>query len=70
MRLVRVVLIALSLRADPWDEKQQQIFPRKYFMEQICGVFTESGRTVPVILGGYPIVTLEKQLLNMIVNLV
>ena len=32
----------------PWNEKQQQIFPRKYFMEQICGVFTESGRSVPV----------------------
>ena len=32
----------------PWNEKQQHIFPRKYFMEQICGVFTESGRAVPV----------------------
>ena len=32
----------------PWNEKQQQIFPRKYFMEQICGVFTESGLAVPV----------------------
>ena len=32
----------------PWNEKQQQIFPRKYFIEQICGVFTESGRAVPV----------------------
>lgn len=32
----------------PWNEKHQQIFPRKYFMEQICGVFSESGRAVPV----------------------
>ena len=32
----------------PWNEKDQQLFPRKYFMEQICGVFAQSGRSVPV----------------------
>ena len=31
-----------------WNEKHQQLFPRKYFMEQICGVFATSGRSVPV----------------------
>ena len=31
-----------------WNEKQQQLFPRKYFMEQTCGVFSTSGRSVPV----------------------
>jgi len=31
-----------------WNEKQQQLFPRKYFLEQICGVMATSGRGVPV----------------------
>jgi hypothetical protein len=31
-----------------WNEKDQHLFPRKYFMEQICGVFATSGRSVPV----------------------
>ncbi len=31
-----------------WNEKDQQLYPRKYFMEQICGVFSTSGRAVPV----------------------
>ena len=31
-----------------WNEKQQQLFPRKYFLEQICGVMATSGRSVPV----------------------
>lgn len=31
-----------------WNEKDQQLYPRKYFMEQICGVFATSGRAVPV----------------------
>ena len=31
-----------------WNEKQQQLLPRKYFMEQICGVFATTGRSVPV----------------------
>ncbi len=31
-----------------WNEKEQHLFPRKYFMEQICGVFSTSGRAVPV----------------------
>ncbi len=31
-----------------WNEKEQHLFPRKYFMEQICGVMSTSGRGVPV----------------------
>mgnify|MGYP001167950367 CR=1 FL=1 len=31
-----------------WNEKEQQLFPRKYFLEQICGVMATSGKTVPV----------------------
>ena len=31
-----------------WNEKEQHLYPRKYFMEQICGVFAKSGRVVPV----------------------
>ena len=31
-----------------WNEKAQQLYPRKYFMEQICGVFATSNRAVPV----------------------
>src|ERR1700712_1460669 len=32
----------------PWNEREQQLFPRKYFMEQICGVFASSKRSVPI----------------------
>ena len=31
-----------------WNEKEQHLFPRRYFMEQICGVMATSGRAVPV----------------------
>ena len=31
-----------------WNEKEQHLYPRKPFMEQICGVFATSGRGVPV----------------------
>lgn len=31
-----------------WNEKGQHLYPRKYFMEQICGVFATNGRSVPV----------------------
>ncbi|MEO2035228.1 MAG: hypothetical protein ABGZ35_24375 [Planctomycetaceae bacterium] len=31
-----------------WNEKEQQLFPRKYFMEQICGVIATSGRAIPI----------------------
>lgn len=31
-----------------WNEKDQNLYPRKYFMEQICGVFAKSGNAVPV----------------------
>ncbi len=31
-----------------WNEKEQQLFPRKFFMEQIAGVMATSKRAVPV----------------------
>jgi len=31
-----------------WNEKEQHLYPRKHFMEQICGVFATSGRSVPI----------------------
>ena len=31
-----------------WNEKQQHLFPRKHFMEQICGVLATSDRAVPI----------------------
>jgi len=31
-----------------WNEKEQHLFPRKYFMEQISGVMATSGRAVPI----------------------
>ena len=31
-----------------WNEKDQHLFPRRYFMEQICGVMATSGRGVPI----------------------
>jgi hypothetical protein len=31
-----------------WNEKQQQLYPRRHFMEQICGVMGSSGRGVPI----------------------
>ena len=32
----------------PWNEKEQHLYPRKYFMEQVCGVMATSGRAVPI----------------------
>ena len=31
-----------------WNEKEQHLYPRKYFMEQICGVMATSKRAVPI----------------------
>jgi hypothetical protein len=31
-----------------WNEKEQHLYPRKYFMEQACGVMARSGRAVPI----------------------
>jgi hypothetical protein len=31
-----------------WNEKEQHLYPRKYFMEQICGVLATSGCAVPI----------------------
>ena len=32
----------------PWNEQGRHMYPRRYFFEQIAGVFAESGRSVPV----------------------
>ncbi|MDP7129333.1 MAG: hypothetical protein QF437_02540 [Planctomycetota bacterium] len=32
----------------PWNRREQHLYPRKYFFEQVTGVFEESGRSVPV----------------------
>lgn len=31
-----------------WNEKEQHLYPRKYFMEQVCGVLATSRRAVPI----------------------
>ena len=31
-----------------WNEKEQHLYPRRFFFEQICGVLASSGRSVPV----------------------
>ncbi|MBT3343394.1 MAG: hypothetical protein HN712_24905 [Gemmatimonadetes bacterium] len=31
-----------------WNEKEQHLYPRRYFMEQITGVMAKAGRGVPV----------------------
>lgn len=31
-----------------WNEREQHLYPRRCFFEQICGVFATSGRSVPV----------------------
>ena len=31
-----------------WNEKGQQLYPRRHFFEQICGVIATAGRPVPV----------------------
>lgn len=31
-----------------WNEKEQHLYPRRFFFEQICGIFSTSGRSVPV----------------------
>ncbi|MBI2193313.1 MAG: hypothetical protein HYU36_15160 [Planctomycetes bacterium] len=33
----------------PWNEKDQHLYPRRHFMEQVCGVFAASRRSVPVL---------------------
>lgn len=32
----------------PWNKRGRHMYPRRYFFEQIAGVFSESGRSVPV----------------------
>ena len=31
-----------------WNEKNQHLYPRRFFLEQTCGVFASSGRSVPM----------------------
>jgi hypothetical protein len=31
-----------------WNELEQHLYPRKFFMEQICGVIAVSGRSIPI----------------------
>jgi len=31
-----------------WNEKDQHLYPRRFFFEQVCGVFATSNRSVPV----------------------
>ena len=31
-----------------WSEKEQYLYPRRHFIEQICGVMSTSGRAVPI----------------------
>ena len=31
-----------------WNEKEQHLYPRRYFFEQVCGVFATTGRSIPV----------------------
>ncbi len=31
-----------------WNEKEQHLYPRRFFVEQICGVFATAGRSVPI----------------------
>ena len=31
-----------------WNEKEQHMYPRRFFFEQVCGVFAATGRSVPV----------------------
>ncbi len=31
-----------------WNEKEQHLYPRRYFMEQICGAMATAGRAVPI----------------------
>ncbi|MEE2658983.1 MAG: hypothetical protein VX733_10790 [Candidatus Latescibacterota bacterium] len=31
-----------------WNEKEQHLYPRRYFFEQVCGVLARSGRSIPV----------------------
>ena len=45
---VDAVLIVGEHGDYPWNEKDQHLYPRKYFFEQVCGVFAYNGRSVPV----------------------
>ena len=31
-----------------WNEKEQHLYPRRYFMEQICGAIATSGKAIPI----------------------
>lgn len=42
-------VIAIAEHGDyAWNEKGQQLYPRRHFLEQICGVIATAGRPIPV----------------------
>ena len=45
---VDAVLLIAEHGDYPWNERGRHMYPRRYFFEQIAGVFGESGRAVPV----------------------
>lgn len=45
---VDAVLLVAEHGDYPWNERGRHMYPRRYFFEQIAGVFSESGRSVPV----------------------
>ena len=40
-----------------YNEKGQHMYPRRFFFEQICGVFSTSGHSVPVFSDKHLVVT-------------
>ena len=45
---VDAVLLIAEHGDYPWNERGRHMYPRRYFFEQIAGVFGESGHAVPV----------------------
>ena len=45
---VDAVLLIAEHGDYPWNERGRHMYPRRYFFEQIAGVFAQSGRSVPL----------------------